>query len=252
MEDCYFLDEFGCFKIKKSEELDMRYAHLECVIKNKMNVSDMYYPYIMASTPDKYLKKIKIAMNAAKNNIQYIEMTGKVNKHEYPIIYFYSDNKEKAILFNYLLQKYQKIHAEDFNPIDYILNELRGLGEDYNKRFFKARYINRIIPQILPDEVDKILSNQKLSMKDKYMAKYKLADKHDKFALFNKKYKMIEEEAGKILEKTKKDKNFIKYSKTVKIHPFQFTIKKSIGNNPFFKEIEPKVKEYAKSLNIKI
>lgn len=245
MEDCYYLDEYGSFKIDKYENLDILYGQLECLVKEKIKLTEIYYPYIMASTPDKYLRKIKIALNAERKGLKYLRTTEKYNNHDYLIIVFHPNYQEEAVLFNYILQKYHKLHEQEFNPIDYILNELRGFGKEYNKRFYMAQYFNKIIEKELPTNVKKIMSNPDLTMKEKYMSKYRLAEKHDDFEYFNKRYKEVEEKAGKILKEIKKSQNFEKYVKTQKTYPFKFSIKNSVGNNPFYKQIEPAVKKYA-------
>jgi len=255
MEECYFIDKYGAFKVEKFNNLDIQYTELDCITKNKMNLTVMYYPYIIASTHDKYLKKIKIAINATKNNLKFFELTPKMNSHEYEIMVF-NDTEEdfyKAVLASYLVHKYGKLKSEDMNPIDYIISNLRYIdGEKYNKYYYLSRYINRIVPEILPKETEKIMSNPNLTMKQKYMAKYRLAKKHDNFKDLDKRYKEIEVEAGKILDKTKKSKDFINYIKTVKAKPFKFTIKHSIGNNPLYETVKPAVEKYAKSAGIKI
>lgn len=255
MEECYFIDKYGAFKTEKFDNLDSQYTELDCVIQNKMCLAIIYYPYIIASTQDKFFKKIKIAINAVKNNLKFIVMTPKMNTHEYEIIVFndIDDNFNKVVLVSYLIKNYHKIQNLDFNPIDFIILNLQyNDNNTYNKYYYLARYVNRIVPTILPKENEKIMSNPKLNMKQKYMAKYNLIKKYDNFKDFNKKYSEIQVEAGKILEKTKRNKNFINYIKTVKVKPFAFTVKHSIGNNPLYETVKPAVEKYAKEAGIEL
>jgi hypothetical protein len=255
MEECYFIDKYGAFKTEKFDKLDSQYTLLNCIIQNKISFSDIYYPYIIASTQDKYLTKIKIAINAVKNNLKFIEMTPKMNSHEYQIIVFNDIDEDfnKAVLVSYLVKNFRKKQSLDFNPIDFIIQNLQfNDNNTFNKYHYLSRYVNRIVPTILPEETEKIMSNPKLNMKQKYMAKYNLIKKYDNFKDFNKKYSEIQVEAGKILEKTKKSKDFINYIKTVKVKPFAFTVKHSIGNNPLYETVKPAVEKYAKDAGIEL
>ncbi len=256
MEECYYIDKYGAIKIKKLEELSIPYSELKCVLEGKSHIGYMYYPLIIASNKTKYLTQIKLALKAVKENIKYIELVDgspdKSTVDEYEIIFYkYDKNKSKAILSSYLLKKYHELTKLDFNPIVYIINNLKW-NDNYNKRFFMSRYINHILSDILPKEVEKINSNIKLSSKEKYMAKYHLAQNYDNFKLFKEMYQKVEIEASKILQKTSKDPHFIKYTKTVVIHNFEFSIKANIGDNPLYKDVKSNVQSYAKTLKVKI
>lgn len=227
MENCYLLDKYGAIKLDKLEEIDIRYLALECVIKGQLRTEYMYYPYITASNPVKYMRKVEIAMAADKDHIKYIKLSHipNTNANEYPIVFYKDDQyKNDAILYAYLMIKYRKQILEPFNPIEYILHTLAGYGEEYNRRFYTTRYVNNA-----PIEV-----NKNLSMKERYMAKYRKIKEQDNFADFKQKYDAIRKEAGKILEKTKKSKEFMDYVANIEIHPFKFSLKESIGNNPLY------------------
>jgi len=256
MKDCYTLDKYGAFKMNIIlEGLGRTLTDLDCVNNNKINLTEIYYPLLLNdSNLDRFLKKIKVAIDAKKNNLNFINIMPKLNSQEYPIVIFddNEDNYNKSVLYAYIALKYDKEFSKDMNPMDYILNNLKYNDIHYNDYFYMSRYINFIVPEILPEKTMKIMENPNITQKQKYMAKYRLIKKYDNFKDFNKKYKNIKAEAGKILEKTKKSKDFINYIKTVKTHKFDFTIKQSVGDNPLYKKIKPAVENYAKKLNVKI
>lgn len=253
MEECYFIDRFGALKVKKIYDSDIDYVHLNCVIDGKLDLNEIYYPTILAVNEEKYLYKIKTAIKAMKHNIMYIEVCQKCDKNvdEYPIIVYKNDkNLGKAILFVYLKNKHKS--DTDINPVDYILNDLYGYGIEYNKRYFLQKYINRILPQELPDKVEKIMSNDKLDMSQKYMAKYKLAKENDNFQSFNKIYKNVKEEAQKLLKTVMNSTELKTFAKSVKPKKFKFSVEKSIGKNPLYNNVKHKVEAYAKSINVQL
>lgn len=256
MKDCYTIDKYGALKINIIlEGLGKRLTELDCVNNNKINLAGIYYPLLLSeSNPDRFLKKIKVAIDAKKNNLNFINIMPKLNSQEYPIVIFddNENNYNKSVLYAYIALKYDKELSKSMNPIDYILHNLKYNDIHYNDYYYMNRYINLIVPEILPEKTMKIMENPNITQKQKYMAKYRLIKKYDNFKDFNKRYKNIKAEAGKILEKTKKSKDFINYIKTVKTHKFDFTIKQSVGDNPLYKLIKPSVENYAKKLNVKI
>ncbi len=252
MEECYYIDKYGAIKINKLKGLSVLYLELKCVLDNKSNIGLMYYPLIVASTDAKYLAQIKLALRASKDGIKYIPTTEKYTSDEYQIVYYKKDiHRSKAILYSYILKEYYHLTKQDFDPTLYIFNDLQG-HPDYNKRVFMSRYINHVLPDILPKEIEKIYYESKLSPKEKYMARYKLAQKYDNFETFNKMYEKVAKDASELLNKVKKNPKFIVYSKNIKTHNFKFSIKDSIGKNPMYKNVASAVKTYAKSLKIKI
>jgi hypothetical protein len=253
MENCLFLDKYGNYKINKLQELDKFYTELECVLDDKMNLSDMYYPLIIASSKYKYLKKIKLALRAMKENVKYIQME-KERADEYHIIYYKKpENKEKAIIYSYLIKKYhKKISKNYFNPIEFLLNHLIDDNEERNRRLYLSRYINYEIEKKNDENIKKIIKNNKLTIKEKYIAKYNYIEKYDNFKSFYEKYELIKKDALNLLKSIMISKDFKNYSKNIKIYPFIFSLKYSIAGNPLFISIEDSVKKYASNYKIKI
>lgn len=240
MEDCYILDKYGAIKLHIFEEIDINYLSLECVINGKLRIEFMYYPYIVASNPEKYLKKIKIAKEAERVKIRYIKLSNNGNNtDEYPIL-FYKDDKYKndVILCGYLMTKYEKERYNPITPLDYILYKLYGYSEDYICRYYVSKYINHKVQEILPKEVEMIMRDKEISAHNKYMAKYELIKKYDNFKDFDKMYEGIKKEAMKLLNKTKKSKDLEQYAKNVEINEFKFDMKNSIKNNPMYSFIK--------------
>lgn len=252
MESCYFIDKYGALKLKKLSDEDTRYTILECLIKGKINYSEMIYPMILASTPDKYLDKIKIALKAVKHKMKYIVIDSNDDGECLILIYKKDKDLSRVILYSYLLQHFKKYEDHNFNPIDYINHDLRGYGKDYNHRFFIQKYINRILPKEYPKEIKKIMDNPKLSINQKYMAKYNFIKNKDNFKSFNKHYADLEKLVEKILKDIKNSNNLIKYTKSIKPHNFEFTLKHSIGDNPMYKLVEDDVHKYAKKIDVKL
>lgn len=250
MESCYFIDKYGALKLKKLSEEDTRYTLLECLIKGKIKYGEMLYPMILASTPEKYLEKIKIALDAVKHKIKYIEIEPK--EDERVLAYKKDKDLSHVILYTYLLQHFKKYEDHDFNPIDYINHDLRGYGKDYNHRFFLQKYINRILPKEHPKEIQKIMNDPKLSINQKYMAKYKFIKNKDNLKSFNQHYTKLEKEVEKILKEIKGSNSLKKYTKSIKPHNLQFTVEHSIGDNPMYKLVKKDVEKYAKKIGVKL
>lgn len=250
-KDCELIGNKGELLIEKYNEMSVPYIYLRCVLDDDLNTEFMYYPLIQASNTQKYLKQLELYLRAVKDNVKFIYTDVKISDKEHGIVIFKHDKyKTNAILYAYFVDNFLRrdsLYGEgQLNPIDYILYKLADFRDEYIKNYYLRRYINHIPPKAVQNEINKLDENENLLQKDRYLKKYELIKKFDNFKDFETKYTEMEKEAKEILEATKKDKDFLKYAKKVKIHPFEFKKKDAIAQNPMFDEVSDEFKNLRK------
>lgn len=250
-KDCELIGNKGILLVEKYNEMSVPYIYLRCVLDGDLNVAFMYYPLIQASNTQKYLKQLELYLRAVKDGVKFVYTDVKISDQEWGIVIFRDEKyKTNAILYAYFVDNFLRtdsLYKEDtLNPIDYILYKLADFRDEYIKNYYLRRYIHHMPPQPLRDEINELEENENLSQKNRYLKKYDLIKKFDNFKDFETKYVEMENEAKKILDATKKDKDFLKYAKNVKIHQFEFKKKDTIGQNPMFDEIADEFKTLKK------
>lgn len=231
--NCCILGEKGDFLYNMILEKNMNttYYKLNCVLEDKLYLTDLQYPDISASTESKLENHLKIFMKAVNQKVKYIIL----DKTKNEIMCFkYDKYKINGILYVYLYQKFKNELDYKLHPFFYIASKLSGFDDECTKRLFIQRYINSNPPEGVMNAMNNIDENPNISFRDKYLKKYDVIKKYDNFKRFDKMYKEIEKESKKILEDTKKDKKFLEFSKNVKIYELKFNEKNSIGNNPLY------------------
>ncbi len=234
---------------KLFQDLGWSYYNLLCVIERKKPLGYMVYSLIEAPTSEKLLERIKTAILAEYHKIKYVTTGKSFSPNEQEIIYFKNlDQKNNAILFVYLLSKYEKKYEKDqLNPLNYILNHLLGLPESNNRGYFIRQYIYKALPKKFADskQMKDIEKSKELSYKEKYVKKYEFIQKHDKFKDFDKKYENVKKDAKELLMTTKKSADFRDFAKKTKIHHFKYLPK----DHPLLNEkMKEDIKLYQKQI----
>jgi len=242
MENCFIYNKYGLIKVDKIKKEDMSFNKLECVIKGSIKLGEISYPYILGGVKEPYLKKIKTAIKAMKEGVQYI-ILDEIDKKEkiYWIVVYKKENFENAVLYKLFNDKYK-----DSNNVksDYIFLILRGFSDTFIRRSYLNIYINNIAPVILK-KPKMIYTNKK-----EYMKLYHQMKKYDNFADFDSKIEKFRKNAIREIELMKESRKFKNAVNNIKSHNFIFSIKNSINKNPLYDSVKKDVEKYAKSLDV--
>lgn len=238
---CYLLDDKG-FYLSDFTELELQmmsiqYFRISCVLDNKLNFSNnILLTNIMASTDLKYKQRYDIMSKVDKEKMKYIiteDIEGSSDKF---VILFKDKHRQEALIASFLT--YFSNKDDSIHWTHYVINKLMGYPENINRGFFINQYIYRYPPKKLHKKFEEIDLSENMTFREKYHKKYDLVKKYDNFKEFNKIYNNIKKIGNDFIRDSKKDKNFQKELKHIKIHDYKLS-KFVNKQNPMFKKLKP-------------